>query len=328
MRKSMKFLLLLLLSSNVLFGATIQTAKDSYARGEIITVNVTGLPKTKKCDPDKANNDCSWVGLFYAFDGSAPENLLDHRYATKDGDESFTFGGLGEAHEYEARVFFNNNYDEEGFYNFKVTATEKEIDVKTIKNSYQVGEAITVHIAGFPGNTNDWVGLFNAYDGSQASNLITKIETNGAKEGNFTLPALSKAAEYEVRAFVNGTFNEEDYYPFEVTAIPQPITPCNILQNSNFETDTTGWTVYGNNSLVNDAYKGNKALSIQNGGLDQMSQKITGDIDTYQFNGYYKTIGKTDGIWIGMVFYDTNKNYLFDKTIFLADTQIAIRNLS
>lgn len=319
MRKSIKFLLLLLLSSNLLLGATIKTAKDSYARGEIITVNVTDLPKTKKCDPNKSSNDCAWVGLFYAFDGSEPQHLLAHRYATTEGDASFTFGGLDEAHEYEARVFFNNSYDEEGFYNFRVTSAEKEINVKTVKNSYQSNEPITVEVTGLPGNTNDWVGLFNAYDGSFAENLITKIETNGVKEGNFTFSALNAAAEYEVRAFVNGTFNEKDYYPFEVTPIVQPISPCNILQNPSFETDTIGWSVYGNNNLINDGYEGGRALSIQNGGLDQMSQKITGDVDTYQFNGYYKTTGQTDGIWLGMVFYDNNKNMLFEKYTFLKD---------
>lgn len=320
MRISMKFLLLLLMSSNLLFAVTIKTVQESYARDAVITVNVTDLPATQKCNPDNADNDCSWVGLFYAFDSSEAQNLLDHRYASVQGDETFTFGGLDEAHEYEARVFFKNSYDEEGFYNFKVTSAQKEIDIKTLKNSYKSNESITVHVSGLPGNANDWVGIFSAYDGSYAENLITKIETNGVNEGDFTFAALNKTGEYEVRAFSNGTFNEEDYYPFTVTAVPQPVSPCNILQNASFETDTTGWTVYGANNLVNDGYAGSKALRIQEAGLDQMSQKITADVDTYQFHGVYKTVGNTDGIWLGMVFYDNDKNIISEKYNYLKDT--------
>ncbi len=307
------------MSANVLYSATIATAKDAYARGETITVNVSNLPKTKKCDPNDSQNDCSWVGLFYAFDGSKAENLLAHQYATTDGDESFTFSGLDEAQEYEARVFFKNSYNEEGFYNFRVTSARTKIMVKSLKNSYQANEPITVHFSGRPGNNNDWIGLFKAYDESQAENLIAKIETHGAVEGDFTFDALSIPGEYEVRAFRSGSYQERDYYPFEVTPVVQAISPCNILQNSSFETDTSGWNVYGTTSLINDGHSGSKALKLQDGGLDQMSQKITGDVDTYQFNGYYKTVGATSGLWLGMVFYDSDKNVILAKDSLLSN---------
>lgn len=320
MKNIFKILLALLLGVQFLFAATVTTTKDSYNPQESIVAQVSGLPKTKKCNPDKANNDCAWVGLFYAYDDSKAENLLNYQYASQKGDESFTFSGLSDPSEYEVRVFFKNSFNEEATHNFKVLESQHAIDVKTVKNTYQTGEAITVHVKNLPGNNNDFIALFHAYDESVAGNVIQKIETDGEKEGDFTFNSLNVAAEYEVRAFTNGTFDEKDYYPFTVTQAPLPVTVCNILQNASFESDTQGWTVYGSTALVNDAHDGSKALRIFNGGLDQMSQKLTNGVDTYQFNGYYKTDGKTDGIWLGMGFYDNNKNLIFERSSFLKDS--------
>ena len=312
-----KLLLLLALSTNVLFAVTISTEKASYAKSETIVVNITDLPNAKKCTPEK-RSECSWVGLFYAFDESAPEHLLTHQYAGTAKNETFTFSGLDYAGEYEARVFYKDSYDEEGFYNFKVTDVQHPtVQVQTVKNSYEVNEAISVSFSNLPGNNNDWVGLFYAFDGSEEGNLLQKIETNGQKEGTVTFSGLNEAHEFEVRAFANGTFKEEDYYPFSVVEAPKPITSCNILQNASFENGTNSWSVYGENSLVNGGYDGNKALKVKNGGLDQMSQKIVGDVDTYQFNGQYKTQGNTDGIWVGMGFYNADKNLIFEREYFL-----------
>jgi len=222
----LKILLLLIFTLNTLFAVSIQTTKESYAKSESITVTVSGLPATKNCKADNNNNnhdglekknDCSWVGLFYAYDESKPKNLVTYQYAGKNAAQTFTFDGLNDASEYEARVFYKNNYTEKGFYNFKVTdANQKEIQVKTEKDLYKVGQAISVTVSGMPGNNNDWIGLFYTYDDDQPENVVYKIETQGKKEGTFTFPALDEAHAYEVRAFVNGSFVEEDYYPFEV----------------------------------------------------------------------------------------------------------------
>jgi peptidoglycan/xylan/chitin deacetylase (PgdA/CDA1 family) len=101
------------------------------------------------------------------------------------------------------------------------------------------------------------------------------------------------------------------------------ITDCNILQNSGFEKNTKSWDVYSTETkLVNDAYKGSKAIHIKEGGLDQMSQDVTGALDTYQFNGYYKTLNNPEGTWAGLNFYDENYNLLFAKTVTLKSSDI------
>jgi len=312
-----KLLLILALSVNVMFAVTIHTGKESYAKGESIVVEVADLPKASKCTAQK-RSECSWVGLFYAFDESAPEHLVKYQYAGTSTSETFTFSGLNYAGEYEARVFYKDTYNEEGFYNFKVTDVQHPtVQVQTVKNTYEVNEAISVSFSNLPGNSNDWVGLFYAFDGSEQVHLLQKIETQGQTSGTVTFVGLDEAHDFEVRAFANGTFTEEDYYPFTVVEAVKPVTPCNILQNSSFENNTNGWSVYGDNALVSGGYDGNKALKIKNGGLDQMSQKIIGAVDTYQFNGYYKTVGNTDGIWLGMGFYDNDKNFLFERSYFL-----------
>ncbi len=102
----------------------------------------------------------------------------------------------------------------------------------------------------------------------------------------------------------------------------EPLTKCNILQNAGFENSMRAWSVYSAQSeLVSDSYNGTKALSIKDGGLDQLSQKISSKPSTYQFNGYYKTNGTVDGIWAGMIFYDEDYNMLFSKTISLKPSQ-------
>ena len=100
------------------------------------------------------------------------------------------------------------------------------------------------------------------------------------------------------------------------------ITPCNILQNSSFEQNESIWSIYSASTrLINDAYNGNKAIQISDGGLDQISQPVTGNVGTYQFNGYYKTSNSPEGVWAGMNFYDKDYNLLFSKSIPLENTK-------
>jgi len=100
------------------------------------------------------------------------------------------------------------------------------------------------------------------------------------------------------------------------------ITPCNILQNSSFEQNGSIWSIYSaSTQFINDTYSGNKAIQISDGGLDQISLPVTGNVGTYQFNGYYKTTGSYEGVWAGMNFYDKNYNLFFSKSLALEDAQ-------
>ena len=95
---------------------------------------------------------------------------------------------------------------------------------------------------------------------------------------------------------------------------------CDYFQNSSFENNTTAWTLNGQTALANDGHTGNHALKITTGGLEQTSSLLANGADTYQFHGYYKTTGAMEGISVGMVFLDSNKSYLFSKTLYLPNT--------
>jgi len=212
----------LLLMGSTLFAASIQTNKTSYKKKESITVSLSSLETPHNCpdniqdEPNNAENDCNWVGLFYAYDESKPLHLVQYRYAKGGLDQDITFSGLGHTDEYEARVFANNSYVEEDTISFKVTSQEQDLRLKTLKNSYAPGEAITVSASGLAGNSDDWLGIFYAYDDNEPQHVVYKIQTQGKKSGTFTFPALDEEFEYEVRAFFNGSYHEEIYFPFLV----------------------------------------------------------------------------------------------------------------
>ncbi len=321
----LRVILLLALFSIVLPAASIDTTKSTYTTGESIVVNVTGMRRTKHCPDDpstrKEDNDCNWVGLFYAYDDDTQENLVDYAYAPGNvRDYQFVFDGLDDPSEYEVRLFYRNNFKEKGFAPFKVVHAAHHVSIRTLKSRYESDEPIKVHFEGFPGHAHDWIGIFGAYDDSEPDALIEKVETQGATSGEVTLPALPTAGEYEVRAFFDGTFDERDSYPFSVIEKPHPVTVCNYLQNPEFETDTKYWTLYGTHKIVSGGYQSAHALKIQNGGVDQTTQQLPDRLDTYQFHGFYKTTGRTDGIWAGMTFYDASYHDLLTKEFFLPDS--------
>ncbi len=130
----------------------------------------------------------------------------------------------------------------------------------------------------------------------------------------------SEAGEYRVSVQVSDGNGGVDSQTFSWSITPRINEACNYLQNRGFEGDATGWTVYGENSFVSDAYEGSSAIKIRNGGVEQTSIYLDNGSDTYQFNGYYKTVGTTGGISVGMVFLDSNNSYISSKTLFLADT--------
>ncbi len=132
----------------------------------------------------------------------------------------------------------------------------------------------------------------------------------------------SNRGTYNLKVFVIDGKGGASERSFNLKIISAPISECNILQNPSFENSLNNWSIYSSNTtLIDDPHEGLKALRIKDGGLDQLSQEIKTGIDTYQFNGYYKTSGDFEGLWLGMNFYDNEKNLLFSKTIGLQDSQ-------
>ncbi len=88
--------------------------------------------------------------------------------------------------------------------------------IQTEKRYYQQGESIGVLVSGLPGNRDDWLGLFYAYDTNMPEHVVYKIGTEGKHHGRFAFPSLDEAQEYEVRAFIDGSYREVAFSPFKV----------------------------------------------------------------------------------------------------------------
>ena len=101
---------------------------------------------------------------------------------------------------------------------------------------------------------------------------------------------------------------------------PKTFTPssCALLQNGSFEKNLDGWSLYSSETLrLNSGYESSHAIQLLEGGMDQTVTLFNTAQNTYQFNGYYKTNGTPSGTWVGMNFYDSNNNLLFEKSIAL-----------
>jgi peptidoglycan/xylan/chitin deacetylase (PgdA/CDA1 family) len=104
----------------------------------------------------------------------------------------------------------------------------------------------------------------------------------------------------------------------DIKLYPKTFTPsaCTLLQNGNFEKNLDGWSLYSSQTLrINNGYNSAYAIQLLEGGMDQTITLFDTAQNTYQFNGYYKTNGTPSGTWVGMNFYDSNNNLLFEKSI-------------
>ena len=96
------------------------------------------------------------------------------------------------------------------------------VSIQTHKPQYEQGEPIRITVSGLPGNHNDWLGLFYAYDTNMPEHVVYRVNTHGNHEGVFVFPSLDEAQEYEVRAFSKGSYDEEAFYPFSVVKRSEP----------------------------------------------------------------------------------------------------------
>jgi hypothetical protein len=184
--------LAMLIGISTLGAVTIKTEKALYHKDEPLLVTVKNMRKPQRCPDNPAkrteHNDCNWVGIFSAYDDDAKENLLAYAYAPGNvTDYTFTVAGMENTGEYEARIFYRNNFKEKGYYPFVVREGASDPDIKTLKSQYYDDEPIEVSIKNFPGNQNDWLGIFSAYDDSVPEALIEKVQTHGLKNGKVTL---------------------------------------------------------------------------------------------------------------------------------------------
>ncbi|MDA0744993.1 MAG: cohesin domain-containing protein [bacterium] len=97
---------------------------------------------------------------------------------------------------------------------FQDTAPSNDLLIaKTQKETYATNEEIIVEFSGLPGNPQDWIAL--APVSANANSYGDWFYTEGAKEGAHTFKGL-QPGEYEVRIYLNNTYNIEAQYAFTV----------------------------------------------------------------------------------------------------------------
>ncbi len=183
--------------------------------------------------------------------------------------------------------------------------------IKKIQNQKTLlGESVTLQIEADDLDNDKLIYAVNGFDDDSGIRL-------DAKTGKISGEALKKGT-YDIEVFAIDSKGGVGKTAFIWTIDSEPLTACNIFQNAGFEKSFRGWSVYSAKSeLVQDAYKGKKALSIKDGGIDQLSQKLPSKAATYQFNGYYKTDTKVEGLWVGVILYDEDYNLISSKSISL-----------
>ncbi|HXU01560.1 MAG TPA: hypothetical protein VN903_11245, partial [Polyangia bacterium] len=144
--------------------------------------------------------------------------------------------------------------------------------VTTDAASYTLGATITVTYSGLPGNARDWIAIAPA--GSDNSNYIAWVYTNGQVSGTATFPAPS-AGSYVARAFVNDTF----------TLLAESASFA-VLASAPISTDHS---TYSTGSTITVTYSG-----LPGNPQDWIAIAAAGSANT-SFVAYVYTNGQTSG---------------------------------
>ncbi|SHI85908.1 Exonuclease III [Rubritalea squalenifaciens DSM 18772] len=171
---------------------TLTLDSSSYTEGQSITASWTNGP----------GDGQDWVGVYPS--GVTPGNQAASEWlyiggsqtsknkGPKNGSVTFNNPSLTSG-TYSAYYLSNDTYTVlSGPINFSVTqggGQGNDPAITTSKASYAYGETITVNFSNGPGNTNDWIGLYNpGVTPAQGSPSLTWKYTGGATSGSVDFP--------------------------------------------------------------------------------------------------------------------------------------------
>jgi len=108
---------------------------------------------------------------------------------------------------------------------------------------------------------------------------------------------------------------------FCITLLHSDQTQYNLFKNSGFEAGSNGWDSYGSAVTIStDSYRGKQALAFHTGGTGQTTdllpniEQINGN-EKYILSGYCKHIGRVDGMWAGVEYFDGNWDTIGEDSI-------------
>ena len=184
----------------------IKTLKNVYKPNALVSVKVDAA----------LSGDEDWVGVYHKRAVSNWANEVAWRFIPNNGTFALTDGKKSmPVGNYEARLFFHNNYEEKASYPFVVSNDT----FATTKTTYSPNETVSVTVNVPLSGDKDWVGIFpknadNSWGNVIAWNWVPNKGTTtlSTKIDNKTMPA----GEYEVRLFFHNSFKVEKTYGFHV----------------------------------------------------------------------------------------------------------------
>jgi len=205
----------------LVYNTNITLSKTEFNTGEKIKMILSGMP----------GNSGDWIGIFPQGSTNIWENVLSWKYDGLVVDGNHTLDGIN-AGVYEARVFLNDSYTVLAVAPFTVTDIVYDVNVTTSKAEFYISEKINITLTGMPGNSGDWVGIYQKDAPSTWANTITWKYDGQVVDGTYDLDSVPQG-EYEVRVFLNNSYTLLASTPFKV--IVKPLITTIITDKAVYE---------------------------------------------------------------------------------------------
>ena len=210
----LRYCLALLLFIGVLSAESIELElnKEIYFSGEPITIHYS-VPQNEV----RPNN---WVGIYKKGfkSGSDWDDVLYYFWANEQSDINIAENLNLKEGDYEARLFYDNSYDEEVVISFHVSdnlISDKEVYLKgeTISFAYSIPQNEV--------RPNNWIGVYKKGKYSTWSNVKAWVWAKKESEVNLELPDSTtlEEGEYVARLFYNNSFDVEFSVEFSIKSI-------------------------------------------------------------------------------------------------------------
>lgn len=180
--------------------------KPAYEEGENVSISYNSAP---------ANQE-DWIGIYKV--GVEPSAGAYASWQRVNGTSgTLTFSGLPKGY-YYAVYHLNNGYMEVGERIYFQVGTQITI-ISTDKDSYSLGEAVTITFAGAPGKEKDWLGIYHDGDTPGIEQLYTYKYFDGLAEGTTVIDGTdgnegapnqlpAEAGRYFIVMFTDDSYNE------------------------------------------------------------------------------------------------------------------------
>jgi len=217
-------LVIFIISLNFLNAASLSSSKNVYQRNENIHIKVTNLE----------HHSQNWLAIYRQDDSNAWGNVLRWTWTENTTNGDFQFKELPTG-KYQARVFYNNSYQEEAIVNFVVGTANNHLKTsvetrKDIYNIYETIQALTQHMSGHP---LDWIAIYPKGSSNAWKNVIDWRYLNGTESTIVAFNGLP-FGKYEVRVFFKNSYKVEAIHAFQVGGISLPLKPYVIKDNMLF----------------------------------------------------------------------------------------------